>query len=94
VFSGTAGLGPDGSRFPYRRAKNCLGDDGLEILVTDEGLFTVLLVLFVLSAASSIPGVGANTTEGLLSAMDCNISQLFYRLISLQFNFRYIVFNH
>jgi hypothetical protein len=81
VTSGTGALGPDTSRFPYRRAKNCLGDEGLVMLVTDEDLFTILQ-LFALSEPCSMSAVvAADITDEVFSAVDCNISSLVYRLI-------------
>lgn len=70
VTSGTGALGPDASRFPYRRAKNCLGD---------EGLVLQLFALFEPCSMSAV--VSADITDDVFSAVDCNISSLVYRRI-------------
>jgi hypothetical protein len=86
VISGTS-LGVDPSKFPYRRAKNCLGEDGLVMVVTLEDFFTiVLLLLFEPSSVSE--AVDVDIIVDALSTVDCNISPLFYTLMFLKFNFR------
>lgn len=79
VISGTGGLGADASKFPYRRAKNCLGEDGLVMLVADEAFFNIILLFLLFEPSSVSAAVDVDIIDDALSTVDSNISPQVYR---------------